>query len=263
MAWRRPYYLDRALESWANADGIKDIRRFIVGLGPSDKTQENLQVIDKWEGLMGREIEVKPDSPRAIASPAMHRPMGEAVCYAWEDPDVDWVILSEEDNEVSNDIFHYMKWSQRTFQDNEAVLLVCAHNLPWLPGFVGPAPSDKGTKPNDDPDEDETIVRLKRGFDSHAWGSWRERWAEVLEPTWDYECNSGGPTTSGCDWQIATRVMPRGGYLAVTPDASRSANYGRDEGVYMVAGDKPVGWSSANSFRMNRTLPQHYRFVNE
>jgi hypothetical protein len=253
MAWRRPYYLRETLDSWANVQEIRDIRRFIIGLGPHPKKPENLAVIAEAQEKMGRPIEILEDSPQAIASPAMHRPMGEAANHAWSDPGVGWVILCEEDGPVSDDILRYQRWARDTFEDRKEVLLVCSHNIPWVDGYnFGPAPSDKVPHPPDEADEDQTIVRLKQGFDSRSWGTWRDRWARVLEPTWDWECNSGGPLDSGIDWNIATRVMPAGGYVNVVPDACRSVNIGRDEGVYMVAEDKPEGWRSSQSFRLFR-----------
>jgi hypothetical protein len=248
MAWRRPYYLKETLASWAAADGIQEIRSFIVGLGDHPRKDENLQVIAEAEQAMGRPIWILPDSDRAKASPAMHRPMGEACNAAWRDrapgaPDTGWVILSEEDNTVSDDILHYMRWCRDTFEDRSDVLLVCAHDLPWVEGWTGPAPAER--EPVREGTPDPAVVRLKQGFDSHAWGTWRDRWEHVLEPTWDYECNSGTESTSGCDWNIATRVMPNGGYLAATPDASRSCNIGKDEGVYM----RPENWHVNEAFQ--------------
>jgi hypothetical protein len=248
MAWRRPYYLAETLASWAAADGIREIRSFVIGLGEHERKGENLQVIAEAEQVMGRPIWILPDSPRAQASPAMHRPMAEACNAVWADkvpgvPDAGWVILSEEDNTVSDDVLHYMRWARDTFEDRNDVLLVCAHNLPWVEDWFGPAPAERDTIRESD--QDPAMVRLKQGFDSHAWGTWRNRWERILEPTWDYECNSGGPSSSGCDWNIATRVMPHGGYVAVAPDASRSANIGKDEGVYM----NPADWRPESAFK--------------
>lgn len=243
MAWRRPYYLRESLASWAAVPEIREIRRFIIGIGEHERKPDNLNVIAEAERLMGRPIEILEDSARATASPAMHRPMGEAADHAWADPQVGWVILSEEDNCVSDDTLRYMSWCRDTFEARPDVLLVCAHDLPWVEGWSGPAPGE-----HRDPliagNENPEIVRLKQAFDSHAWGTWRDRWVNTLEPTWDWECNSGGPTSSGIDWNIATRVMPQGGYLAAAPDASRSRNIGRDEGVYM----HPEHWHENPAF---------------
>lgn len=262
MAWRRPYYLAETLASWAGVQEIGQVRRFIIGLGEHERKAENLQVIAGAEQAMGGPIEILEDSPQATASPAMHRPMGEAANYAWGDPDVGWVVLCEEDGPVSDDILRYQLWARDTFADRADVLLVCSHNIPWVEGHMdGPAPADKVPHPADEADEDQEIVRLKQGFDSRSWGTWRDRWEQVLEPTWDWECNSGGPWDSGIDWNIATRVMPQGGYLAVTPDACRSVNIGRLEGVYMRAEDKPEGWRSSQSFREHRGQVE-YKLVN-
>jgi hypothetical protein len=264
MAWRRPYYLRESLRTWASVPEIKEIRRFIIGLGSHPRQPENIQVITEAEELMGRSIEIKLDSLQAHMSPAMHRPMGEAANFAWSDPGVGWVILAEEDGPVSDDVLRYQRWARDTFQDNPRALLVCSHNIPWVEGHMsGPAPADKVPQPPDEADEDQHIVRLKQGFDSRTWGTWRDRWEQVLEPTWDWECSSGiteDKHDSGIDWNIATRVMPRGDYYAVVPDAARSVNIGRDEGVYMDASQKPPGWRSSHSFRENRGEVE-YRFV--
>jgi hypothetical protein len=259
MAWRRPYYLRETLASWAAADGIEEIRSFVIGLGEHPRKDENLQVIAEAEQAMGLPIWIVEDSERAKTSPAMHRPMGEACNTVWADkaegvPDAGWVILSEEDNIVSDDVLRYMRWARDTFKDRPEVLLVCAHDLSFLPGW------DPGGRAEHKPLEgtpDPATIRLKQGFDSHAWGTWRDRWEQVLGPTWDYECDSGGPSDSGCDWNIATRVMPRGGYVAVAPDASRSRNIGRDEGVYM----QPENWSMNPYFSERYGLDVSYKLV--
>jgi hypothetical protein len=258
MAWRRPYYLRRTLMSWAAVPEVKQIAKFAIGLGEHPKKGENLAVVAEAEEAMGRSIDIWPDSPRAQASPAMHRPMGEAASLAWSHPEVGWVILCEDDSPVSDDVLRYQRWARDTFEGDPRVLLVCSHNIPWVdsgPGVVDGyslAPSDKVPHPPDEADEDQNAVRLKQGFDSRSWGTWRGRWEQILEPTWDWECNSGGADDSGIDWNIATRVMPRGGYLSVVPDACRCLNIGRDEGVYMIAADKPEGWVSSQSFREHR-----------
>ena len=231
MAWRRPYYLRETLASWAAADGIKEIRSFVIGLGDHPRKGENLQVIAEAEQAMGRPIWILEDSPQSRGrASAMHRPMGEACDMVWADhaegaPDAGWVILSEEDNTVSDDVLHYMRWCRDTFEDDPRVLLVCAHDLHW-------------TEPP--AENDPSVVRLRQGFASHAWGTWRDRWAEVLGPTWDYDLHNGG-----CDLNIARNVMPRGGYLAAAPDCSRSSNNGKDEGVNM----RPEDWQQEPTFR--------------
>jgi hypothetical protein len=239
FAWRRPYYLEAVLNSWSDVQEIKELGRFIIGLGEHPRKPENYKVIAQAELKFGREIEVLPDSPRAQASPAMHRPMGEAANHAWSDPKTGWVILSEEDNLVSDDVLRYMRFCRDTFESNEKVLLACAHAMPDAPGWTGPAPAERDSAVVS-LEEDQSAVRLKQGFDSHAWGTWRDRWTGILEPTWDWECNSGGTTSgSGIDWNIACRVMPQGGLYAACPDASRSHNIGQHEGVYMIPGDYP------------------------
>ena len=82
------------------------------------------------------------------------------------------------------------------------------------------------------------------------WGTWRDRWEQVIRPRWDLECDSGGPADSGWDWNIATRIIPQGGYVCAVPDASRSQNIGRYGGWAADPADFPN--TQAASFRAER-----------
>jgi hypothetical protein len=240
FAWRRPYYLQRALDSWAAVPEVGELGRFIVALGESDRRDEQLKVIGQAEEAMGRPLIILPDSPAAARTPHMHRAMGEAAYYAWEDPATRFVALTEEDTVVSDDVLRYLAWAQQ-FEADPKVLCVCAHNESGT-GWDPPVPMDF--------DADQAEVRRKLYFNSWCWGTWRDRWADVIGPSWDWDANTGSlGYDSGCDWNIRKRVMP-GKYVAVVPEASRTQNIGKDEGVY--AHPELFHRSLALSFRAKR-----------
>jgi hypothetical protein len=223
-AWRRPYYLERTLDAWSKVRGVHDVRRFAVALGHDPVTRaEQFEVISQARRRMNRGIEVWEDSPLAVASPGMHRALGEAGQRAFEDPGTGFTVFGEEDILPADDVLEYMSWAEREFR-SERVLLACAHNC------GGQGWDELGIA---DKDADPEVVRLRPYFNPWIWGTWDDRWP-VLEADWDWSCNSGGPNDSGYDWQIAARLIPQNGYHCLVPDASRSQNIGRDEGVYAI-----------------------------
>jgi hypothetical protein len=179
--------------------------------------------VDAVKQALGCKVRIKPDSSAARASRGMGRAIGEAVSALFADPAVEFVIAGEEDIVVSDDALEYFAWAAERFADDKQVLLVNGH--------------DEGGQGWDKPgigalngDADQYAARLNQVFNPWCWGTWRDRWNRVLKPQWDWECDSGGTLDSGHDWQVATRIIPRGGYLCVTPDASRSQNIGKDGG---------------------------------
>jgi hypothetical protein len=250
-AWKRPRYLRRTLASWAQAPGAKDLRSVTIALGRSDREHEQREIIAVAEGWFGREITVHPDSDAATASPGMHRAIAEGVSAAFAgDPGLEFLICSEEDVLVSDDALAYFAWANAEFCDDPSVLGVLAHS----PGGQGWDPH----VPADDADADQQAVRLLPYFNAWGWGVWRNRWEQVMEPEWDWECNSGGPMDSGYDWHLATRIIPRWNMTCATPDASRSQNIGRFEG--WASNPASFSFSQAQSFREHRD-PAPYRLV--
>lgn len=224
-AWRRPAYLQETLTSWSRARGIRDIRQFTVALGWADHQTfgRQVEVIESLKRPMGHKVRIKPDSSAARAARGMGRAVGEAVSALFADPGCSFVIAGEEDVIVSDDVLEYFAWAASEFAGDPRVLLVNGHDeggqgwdRPGIGALNGSA--------------DQYASRLNRAFNPWCWGTWADRWNRILKPQWDWECDSGGQLDSGHDWQIATRIIPRGGFLCVTPDASRSQNIGRDGG---------------------------------
>lgn len=250
-AHRRPWYLEETLKSWQEARGIGQVRSFTIALGwHPDTWKAQLRVIDGFRQAsgLGSRMRLKVDSEAARKSNGMHRAIGEAATAVLEDPAARFLIFGEEDVIVSGDVLEYMTWARQEFAADGSVLLACAHS-------AGAAGWDKH-EPADDADADQEAVRLLPYFNPWVWGTWRDRWEQVIEPRWDWDCNSGGPATSGYDWNLATRVIPQGGYVCAVPDASRSQTIGEHGG--WASNAETWAFSQAASFRDHRE-PVTYR----
>jgi hypothetical protein len=239
-AYRRPMYLAQTLEGWSKVKGVNYLRQFAVALRPSDRARENLEVIKLAQTWFRIPITLRMQSSLAMFG-GPHSAIAWMVSQAFADPQVDFVVASEEDVLPSDDALLFMRWAAR-FQKRSDVLAVCAHSQ-----------SGQGWdahEPADDADADQAIVRLLPYYNAWCWGTWRETWNNLLLPDWDWTCTSGGPTTSGYDWNIQQRILPKHGGLCVVPDASRSQNIGEHEGLYTTPWS--FSFSQAQSFRARR-----------
>jgi hypothetical protein len=231
-AWRRPYYLERTLQSWAQVPEITQVPRLAIALGRHERQPEMLAVIADAEQRIGRKIEIIHDSDRATACMSCNGTIPEAADLMFADPQIQFFVLGEEDLVVSDDALTYMNWCAERFADDQQVLTVNA--------FI------EGTE-----DADPSIVRLRHDFRGWVWGTWRNRWEGVLSPQWDWDA-ALWKFQSGHDWHIDRRIMPAGNYLSAAPDASRVQNIGQLEGFTANPSDFPG--TQAPSFR-----PSHGR----
>ena len=232
----RPYYLEQTLGAWAEARGIERIFKFVIGLGDSPRKDEALAVIDAFREKVPFPVHVLIDDGRV----GPWRAIANAGNNAFSDPEVNFLIVCDEDTLVADDALELLMWERAQTENDPRVLLVCAHSR-CCQGWDGPDVKD-------DPDADPAIVRLQCYFNQWGWGTWRDCWEQVLIPGWDYDGTSGLPHQSGHDWNIALRTMQ--GYLAAVPDASRTQHIGDKEGMFSNA--STLAWSKAASFRKHR-----------
>ena len=224
-AWRRPQYLRQVLASWAKVDGVQDVAAFRVCLDPHDRQDRMLSVIAEARGEYGLDIEARVNTRHLGVSV---NPVEGGTGIFRDYPDVDYIVMAEEDLVVADDTLRYLSWADETFRDDPGVLIACAHS-----------PDDP------QPDADPAAVVLLPRFRCWIWATWRDRWFDVLEPTWDRAYYTGNQETgqqSGFDWNIDLRVIhgtaPQAlgrKYLCALPLASRSQNIGRFEGVHADA----------------------------
>lgn len=224
-AWRRPYYLEHTLMSWLAVRGLDRVQRLVIALGETDRTDRQHAVIRRLTPRFPCPVEVRMQSPEAVAAPSAHRAIGEGITGMFEDPETSFVVFGEEDQLVSSDLLEYMDWARRKFAHRPPVLCVCAHNQGGS-GWDPPVPPEEAQA-------DQYAVRLLPYFSGWGVGFWRDRWHDVLLPSWDWDATSGSRGfDSGWDWQIQLRVIPAGPYVCVVPDASRTQNIGQFEGGY-------------------------------
>lgn len=248
--FRRPNYLEQTLLSWSEVIGLDEIKSFTVALGHSDRKNAQLALIAKMQGLFPNPIDVVMDSPEASIAVGVNRALGEAAQASFVGG-AEFTVFGEEDVVVSDDVLQYMQWAAYRFERDSRIVIVCAHNR-------GGCGWDKH-EPAQDQDADPTFARLLPYYNPWGWGTWADRWKYVLRPRWDWDCNSGGPSDSGYDWNIQTRILPKVGGLCVVPDAARSQTIGRYEG--WASNEWSWSFSQAQSFRQNRGL-MDYRLVN-
>jgi hypothetical protein len=221
-AWKRPHYLSRTLQSWAATPELRGLNYVMVALGWSPVYDDQMAVIRDREALMGRPVSVMQDSPDAAESPGMHRALGEAIDAAFTVPGTEWVLCGEEDVVVSSDVLTYMGWAQQHYAED--VLCICAHNR----GGMGWDDLAAGAQ---DWHASQTDVRRLPYFNPWGWCISRDKWRAVARPVWDWDCNEGGDQDSGYDWGMQ-RLSSLGPWVNLVPDAARSQNIGKDDGVY-------------------------------
>jgi hypothetical protein len=222
-AWRRPYYFRDTLESWAGNDGIRDLRRFAISTGPTDRYAQQLEVIGDLRPRFYCGLDILPQTQQAFRENGPHRAIAEAADQIFTgDPRVQFLVFGEEDVLVSSDTLAYMRWAATKFAGDPRVLAVLAHNRHGQ-GWDLQTPAR-------DHDADQETVRLIRYFNPWCFGVWRDRWETILSPEWDRTCDSGGPMNSGYDWNVQQRILPGHKMVCVVPDASRSQNIGEREG---------------------------------
>ena len=249
-ACSRPGYLRASMASWASARHISEISEFLVALGRSEMEDEQRHVIAEMCGRGVPAMMVLPDSDAAAASRGMHRAIAEAATWTFEAVKPQFLVFTEEDVVVSDDVLEYMAWAAERFAADKQVLAVCAHSK-------GGQGWDEHS-PAQDAGADQAAASLLPYFNAWTFGTWADRWREILEPEWDYECDRGGPATSGWDWGIQLRSIPAHKAVCVVPHASRSQNIGEHGGW----ASNPYSWSfsQAQSFRAHRD-PAEYRLV--
>ena len=239
-AWKRPHYLARALQSWAATPELRGLNYVMAAVGWSTRYDDQLAVIRAAEPMLGRPVSVMPDSPVASESPGMHRALGEAIDAAFSVAGTRWVLCSEEDVVVSNDVLAYLSWAQQHCGGD--VLCICAHNrggMGWDDLAAGPR----------DGQVSQTAVRRMHYFNPWGWCISRDKWLQVARPVWDWDCNEGGDQDSGYDWGMQ-RLSALGPWVNLVPDAARSQTIGKDGGVYSTP--DIFALQQARSFREHR-----------
>lgn len=147
----------------------------------------------------------------------------------------DFVVRGEDDLPVSSDILEYFEWAAEKYRHDPEIATVIGFSMT-----------------HGDPSE----VERRQSFSPWVWGTWHDRWKNVIGPTWDhdYSTNNGTPyAEAGWDWNLDKRVLPAHGLKSIYPLASRVQNIG----VFGVHGTIH-NFVQSESFELERDSSNYY-----
>lgn len=177
----RPWYLKEVLESWAKVRG--DVQ-LMIRAEPHSATYD---VVRSFDGRL--DIRLARNRARLGVKENPRRLLNDAL-------EIDeFVVYTEDDVLVSNDVLEYMTWAKNRYRDELCLLA----NQRWW----------KAT--------DEYAVRKSSQFTCLTFGVWRDR-AETMLTNFDRD-------DRGWDWSMAAMIRAEG-WRTLAPDHSRSQHIG-------------------------------------
>ena len=111
--WRRPHYLRRTLASWAQVDGVRDLRAITIALEPSDREAEMMAVIDHARDEYGLPLTVRHNEKQLGV---LVNPVVSGTHILSEDPGAKFLIAMDEDMLLSDDLLRYFEWAATKFE---------------------------------------------------------------------------------------------------------------------------------------------------
>jgi hypothetical protein len=206
-AWNRPAYLRQTLESWSQVERIGDYH-VILRIDPGNPAVE--ATAHEFTDRLPLDVRVNEQRLGVLSNP--HRALTDGFAEA------EFVVYGEEDVLVSDDFLLYMEWAQEHFRDRPAVLAVTGTQRWWEPREW----------------ESENTATVHTIFAPTGWGTWRDRWEEVLAPDWQFDYRN-----RGWDWRINQYQLAVRGHVVVCPSHARSQHIGLEGGVHMQAHEFP------------------------
>jgi len=199
----RPHFLSESLASWekTNLSLVTSVQFFIE---PTDKLDAIHSVIDIFESNCPVPVirHVNPEKYGVLRNPweLFHNLFDKQLATA--------VVMAEDDFLVSPDILRLFEHTRKHAQPK--TLAICAKNV------------------GESADENPATFTYDKDFSGNIWMTWAEKWRAYLKTGWDMDYSSGTAdgTSSGFDWNIGLRVMPKNGLRCLVPTASRSWHVG-------------------------------------
>lgn len=222
-ATSRPAYLEETLASWRKVRGIGKAHLIFRCEPGHPEVEEICRKAD-----FGASLRVIPNLVTyGVLSNPWHALETGFVTGA------DFVILGEDDSPVSDDVLEYFAWAQDTYAADEQVIAVSAH-IQDARGTLG------------------EVVRHDH-FTCWVWGTWRDRWENLLRDDWDHDYRH-----KGWDWRITEHWVRRLGYRVIKPALSRSQDIGEFGGVHASPQDFP---NAVSRCFVPEVPPQDYREI--
>jgi hypothetical protein len=204
-AFDRPGYLAPVLDAWADVRGLHawHLRVAVEPSGARDEVVGLVRSFVRRTGHADTEIVLNPVRLGVLENPYAHL---DALFRAGHD----FVVRAEDDLVVADDVLELFAHVQDAYAGDASV--ATAH------AFCADPPGARA----------EELARTD-AFCPWVWGTWRDRWLDLLGPTWDrdYSTYNDSPGfETGWDWNLNTRVFPAHGLGAVAPLVSRVQNIG-------------------------------------
>jgi len=193
----RPKYLHRVLQTWEAANDLHKLP-FIFQVEPVMP-----MVMDMCKAFPGTNVvNINPYVYGALGNP--WHALNTGFEYG-----ADFVILAEDDSVVSPDVLDYFYWASTHFQGRQETLAVCSFN------------HFSNGRSNE--------VFRRKWFASVVWGTWRNRWEQLMREDWGWDYGGDGP------WDTRfVRMMPERNMNCLFPCVSRSQHIG-EHGTHMDA----------------------------
>ena len=204
-AFDRPHYLAPVLDSWAVVRGL-DGWHLRVAVEPTPAQDEVVALVRAFVRRTGHadtEVVVNPTRLGVLENPYVHL---DALFSAGHS----FVVRTEDDLLVADDVLELFAHVAETYAEVPSVATAHAFS-------PDPSGAPSGELVRDD------------AFCPWVWGTWRDRWTDLLGPTWDRDYSTWNVSPgfeTGWDWNLNTRVFPAHGLGAVAPAVSRVQNIG-------------------------------------
>lgn len=204
-AFDRPHYLAPVLDAWARVRGLHDwhLRFAVEPSGAGDEVLALVRSFVRETGHPDTEVVRNPTRLGVLENPYAHL---DALFRAGHG----FVVRAEDDLLVADDVLELFAHVATAYDGDASVATAHA----FSPDTPGPGPAELVRTPD---------------FCPWVWGTWRDRWLDLLGPTWDrdYSTFNGSPGfETGWDWNLNTRIFPAHGLGAVAPAVSRVQNIG-------------------------------------
>lgn len=225
--YNRLPYLQQVLESWSHVRASEDWD-LVAMIEPSPIAGQIVEEFDEFKRAnqhLFRGVEVHVN-PRVYG--VLHHPwVGFERLLSMKN--YDFVVRAEDDLVVSDDILEFFNFASEHYYETEDIATVHAFS------------TDSG---------DPASVVESQFFSPWLWGTWRNRWQNLIGPTWDHDYstfNEFSGNQSGWDWNLNTRIFPKLDLRSARPLVSRANNIG----VHGIHGT-PDNFVQSESFQAHR-----------
>ena len=169
----REKYLRATLDSWAKVRGIKGVRMLFM----VEPTVMDMNAFCEFlsRNFPGSVVWVNEERLGCLDNTRAAMDKGFGL-------DAEFVVLAEEDLDVSDDVLEYFAFAQK-YRSDENIAAVCAHT--YQAGKKSPAHG----------------VFTAHWFSPLVWGTWQPQWEDFIRPLW------AGTTGNDQAWDLNLRLQ--------------------------------------------------------